>query len=95
MRKGTIIGIFLLAFCLACRLFVPVADFYAVHIYPAVSYVLSLAGSIFPFSLEEIVVLGFVTAFVIITIMAIRVRQKFTIWLKKTLVVAMWCTVWP
>jgi len=43
----------LLAFCLACRLFGPVADFYARALYPFISGGLSSFSSIVPFSLEE------------------------------------------
>jgi hypothetical protein len=53
MRKSTVIGIVLLAFCLACRLFGPVADFYARALYPFISGGLSSFSSIVPFSLEE------------------------------------------
>lgn len=93
-RKRNIIGLLFLAFCIACRFFTPVADFYAVHIYPLVSCVLSRLSSIFSFSLEEIVVLFFGAYFVGIFVKAVRHRQKFIIWLKKTFVLAMWLIVW-
>lgn len=50
MRKKTILGLILLAFCLACRYSIPVADFYAEHCYPLISTVLSRISSIVRFS---------------------------------------------
>jgi|GEM_PF-152852 len=94
IRKVTILGLILLAFCIACRFFTHIADIYALHIYPAVSCTLSLVGALFPFSLEELVVSGFVAAIVLIAIQAIRRRKRFIVWLEKTLVVLMWCLVW-
>lgn len=40
------------------------ADFYALHIYPYISYALSLVSSVVSFSLEEIVVLIIASAFI-------------------------------
>ncbi len=64
MKKKTIIGIVLLAFCLLCRFSREVADIYAQHLYPGICTVLSWLGARLPFSLEEIVVLAFVVTFV-------------------------------
>ena len=80
MRKRTIIGLCLLAFCIACRYLRPVADFYAEKLYPAISGGLSAIASTVPFSLEEIVVLSFTVAVITIIVRAVRRREKFTRW---------------
>ena len=94
MKKKTIIGIVLLAFCLLCRFSREVADFYAQHLYPGISTVLSWLGARLPFSLEEIVVLAFVVTFVDILVKAIKHKEGFLRWLGRTVVVVMWLYVW-
>lgn len=94
MRKSDIIGLVLLAFAVGCRLWTPLADFYAAHCYPAISTMLSLAASAVPFSLEEIVVLGFVAAFISILVRSIRRKAGFLSWLGRTARAAMWLVVW-
>ena len=94
MRKGDIIGLLLLAFVICCRFITPVADFYALHCYPVISAALSLCASVIPFSLEEIVVIGFIIAFIAIIIRAVRKKEGFLRWLGKTARVAMWLVVW-
>lgn len=94
MKKKTIIGLVLLAFCLACRYHTPVADFYAEHCYPVISTVLSRIASLAPFSLEEIVVLAYVVTIVDILVKAIKHKDGFFKWLGKTVVVLMWLYVW-
>ena len=89
-----IVGLLLLLFCVACRLWTPVADFYAVHLYPAISTVLSWLGARLPFSLEEIVVLAFIVTFVDILVKAIKHKEGFFRWLGKTAMVAVWLYVW-
>ena len=94
MKKKTILGLIMLAFCLACRYSTPVADFYAEHCYPLISTVLSRISSIVRFSLEEIVVLAFVVTFVDILVKALWKKEGFFKWLGKTSVVVMWLYVW-
>ena len=94
MRKKTIIGIILLAFCIACRLSVPFADFYAEHCYPLISTVFSRVSSIVDFSLEEIIVLAFVVTLVDVLVKAIRRKEGLIKWIGKTVVVLMWLYVW-
>lgn len=94
MRKTSILGLLLLTFCIVCRFFTPVADFYALHLYPLVSGGLSRVSSLFPFSLEELVALFFAGYLLAITGIAIRRRQKFMVWLRKTLVMVLWLFVW-
>ncbi len=94
MRRITVIGLLLLAFCAACRFCRPVADFYARALYPAISAGLSAVSSVIPFSLEEIVVLAFAAILVAITVRAIARKEKFSRWLGRTLVTLMWLLVW-
>ena len=94
MKKSALIGLILLAFVMACRFFTPVAEFYAGYCYPVISACLSLAAGIFPFSLEEITVLVFVFLFIRIIRVAIKRKQGFLFWLKRTLVVILWLVVW-
>ena len=63
MKKTTWIGLILLLFVTACRMFIPVAEFYAAYCYPVISFCLALPTSIFPFSLEEIKVFVFILLF--------------------------------
>ena len=94
MRKKTVIGLVLLAFCLVFRFYTPAADFYAERLYPAISGGLSWLGSLTRFSLEEIVVVAFLVTFVDLLVKAIKKKVKFLSWLGKTLVVVMWLYVW-
>ncbi|MBO6064325.1 MAG: DUF3810 domain-containing protein [Bacteroidales bacterium] len=94
MRKSDIIGLLLLAFVIGCRYSVTVADFYATRCYPVISHGLSWCAACVPFSLEEIIVIGFVLAFVGVLVRAIRRKQGFGRWLGKTLRLAMWLVVW-
>ena len=94
MKKSTLTGLLLLVFVMACRFFTPVAEFYAGYCYPVISACLSLAAGIFPFSLEEITVLVFVFLFIRIIRVAIKRKQGFLFWLKRTLVVILWLVVW-
>ena len=94
MRKSDLIGFLLLAFVIGCRFATPVADFYAERCYPVISAGLSLCASFIPFTLEEVVVIGFIVAFVAVLIRAIRKKEGFLRWLGKTARVAMWLVVW-
>ena len=51
-------------------------EFYALHVYPAVSYVLSLISSICPWSLDEAIVIGWALAIIIYPFVAHRKGQK-------------------
>ena len=94
MRKSDIIGLLLLAFVAGCHFFTPMADFYGEHCYPAISAGLSLCASAVPFSLEEIVVLGFAAAIIASIVRAIRKKEKFLRWLGRTARILMWLIVW-
>ena len=93
MRKSDFIGLLLLAFVLGCRFSVPVADFYATRCYPLISGALSWCAAFVPFSLEEIVVIGFILAFVLVIVQAVR-RRSFGRWLGRTARLTMWLAVW-
>ena len=94
MRKSTLVALALLAFCLACRFVTPVADFYAVRLYPLISAGLSWLASAVPFSLEEIVVLAFAVTFAGILVNTVRRKEGFRKWLGKTAVAVVWLYVW-
>ena len=94
IRKTTAAGILLLAFCIVCRFCTPVADCYARYVYPYVSMGLSSIASVVPFSLEEIVVLGFLGGFVCVLVKAIKNKEGFLKWLGKAAVLVMWLYVW-
>lgn len=94
MRKSDFIGLLLLAFVIGCRFNGAVADFYATRCYPVISHGLSWGAAFVPFSLEEIIVIGFALAFVRVLVSAIRRKQGFGRWLGKTLRLVMWLVVW-
>lgn len=94
MRKSDIIGLLLLAFVLGCRFSVPVADFYAEKCYPVISRGLSWCVAFVPFSLEEIIVVGFIVAFIWMLVRAVRRKEGFGRWLGKTARIVMWLVVW-
>ena len=55
--RPCILGILLL-FIIICRFVPAVAEWYALYIYPIIASILSGLSAVFPFSLEEILVLG-------------------------------------
>lgn len=61
------------------------ADFYAIHIYPVVSGVLSYVAQVVPFSLEEIIVLFFVALLIFFV-----VKRKTVSILKLAAVIYIW-----
>ena len=94
MKKVHYIGIVLFVFCLFCRWFPAVADFYARVCYPAISAGLSFCASAVDFSLEEIVVLGFVAVLLWVLVKAIVRKKGFGWYLGKTALALMWLMVW-
>ena len=94
MRKSDFIGLALLGFVIGCRYSVPMADFYAQKCYPVISAVLSRVASICPVSLEEVVVICFILAFLVVLIGSMIRKRGFFRWLGRTARVAMWLTVW-
>ena len=94
MRKSDITGFILLAFVLGCRYCAPLADFYAERCYPVISAVLSRIAAVVPFSLEEIVVIGFAAALIAVPVRSIRKKEGFFPCLGKTGRVVLWLVVW-
>ena len=94
MRKADFMGLALLAFVIGCRYSVPMADFYAERCYPVISAILSRVASVCPVSLEEVVVLGFTIAFLVVLIESVIRKRGFFRWLARTARVAMWLVVW-
>ena len=94
MRKSDIIGLILLAFVLGCRFSAPLADFYAERCYSVISAGLSLVSFVVPFSLEEVVVIGFALAFIVVLVRALRKKEGFLRWMGKTARITMWLVVW-
>ena len=94
MRKNDMFGLLLLAFVIGCRVHTPLADLYAEKCYPVISDGFSRIASIFPFSLEEIVVICFVLAFIFVLVRAVRKKEGFLRWLGGTARVTMWLIVW-
>ena len=94
MRKVDFIGLALLAVVIGCRYSVPMADFYAERCYPVISAILSRVASVCPVSLEEIVVICFILAFLVVLIGSLIRKRGFFGWLARTARVAMWLAVW-
>lgn len=96
MRKhfGDVIGLLLLGFVAACRFSPAVADFYAERCYPRISAILSWPVSWIPFSLEELVVIAFIVAFLFVLVRAIRKQEGVLRWLGRTGRIVMWLLVW-
>ena len=95
MKKilSVVLALALLAFCLVCRFVPGVGEWYALNLYPWISGVLSLVSSPFPFSLEEVIVLGFVGYLIYIIVRSIR-KRSFGSWLGSTLLTILWLYVW-
>lgn len=94
LKVLTISGLVLAAFVAACRLFRPVADFYALRLYPAISAALSLIASPFPFSLQELAVALAVVLFVVIVVRSVRKRRKWYGALGRIALLGLWIFVW-
>ena len=94
MKKKDILGLVLLAGVVTCRYWTPAADFYADRCYPLISTALSWPASLVRFSLEEIVVTGFVLSFLGVLFSSIHRKDGFFRWLWRTVRVAIWLIVW-
>lgn len=93
-RILTVLLMTLLGFVLGCRFFTPLADFYATHCYPLISRCLSFVSSGVPFSLEEIVVVGFALWLIVVLVRAVRRKKGFLWWIRRTVVALLWLYVW-
>lgn len=83
-----------LAFILLCRQDRGIADFYALRLYPTISGLLSHISSRFPFSLEEIIVVGIVYSMVRAVVVGIRRKHKALRILGKELRIILWTVAW-
>lgn len=82
IRCEIIVWICLITVVTLFRYMTVLADFYALHIYPYISYILSLVASVVSFSLEEIVVLSIVFVFILNIIRSVikRITWKEFFW---------------
>lgn len=94
IRITDIVGLGLLAFVAACRLWTPVADYYAERLFPAVSAGLSWPASLVPFPLEELVVTAFFVGLLAVLVRAVRRKEGFLRWLGRSARLVMWLLVW-
>lgn len=84
----------LLAFIFTCRFHTATGEWYATHLYPAVSLTLSRIASIVPFSLEELLAVGILIGCIIGVLLAHRRGRKVRFILIRLLETAAWLYVW-
>lgn len=87
---GIILSV-LVSLCMGRR---DVGDFYAIHIYPTVSSLLSFAASPFSFSLQALIIAAFIIAFILIIVRAFRKKEGFINCLLKLATLLAWIFVW-
>lgn len=93
-KTGYMILFVLTAFIIAARVNVSVGEWYAIHLYPYISAVLSFPVSWIPFSMTEILVISSVALMISVLIRNIRHREKvWKIFIKEAEIVA-WMMVW-
>lgn len=90
----TLLLILLLALVIWCRHSAPAADFYANHLYPPLSSLLSRIASPVGISLMEITVIVLVLAFISIIVRAVRQKQGFLKCAWKEIKLLAWAFVW-
>lgn len=93
-RISTLVGLLLAAFTLVCRFSTPVADWYALKVYPPLSATLSWMASGLTCNLEEPVIgLLIAAAFLLI---ALGIRRRWGVWrcLRYVLTLVLWTYVW-
>ena len=77
MKKTRYIILFVLtAFIIAVRFNISVGEWYAIHLYPYISTVLSLLVSWIPFSMTEILVIGAVALMIYVLIRNIKLKER-------------------
>lgn len=87
-------GAILSALVILCMKDRRAGDFYAMHIYPAVSSVLSLVASPFGFSLQSVFIALFASASVLIVIKSCKGKTGVLDCLLKELTLVVWIFVW-
>ena len=90
----TLLLLILLALVIWCMRSAPAADFYAAHVYPAISSGLSRVASFVGVSLMEITVVLLVIAFIAIIVRAVRHHTGFFKCLWKEIKLLAWAFVW-
>lgn len=93
-KTGYILLAAALAFIVACRLSLPVADFYATRLYPGISAVLSALASPFPFPLEELTGVALLTMMIVTAVRSIRRRDRWHRIVFRELTIVAWIFVW-
>ena len=89
-----IIFLILATFIIAARINVSVGEWYAIHLFPHISTVLSLQVSWISFSMTEVLVVSAVALMIYVLIRNIRRREKvWKIFIKEAEIVA-WIIVW-
>lgn len=83
-----------IAYTLFCRFHTPAAEWYAQHIYPAISRILSSFAAIFPFSLEEVFVTGSIIALITYPFTAHKKGIKGRTICIRELKALLWIYVW-
>lgn len=84
----------LLLFVISCRFVHPCAEAYALYAYPVLSGALSAFSSLFPFSLEEVLVVSVVGWMFFYPVLKRKKGEKWKHILGRELEVAVWMYVW-
>lgn len=87
-------GIILAVIVILCMGDRRAGDFYAAHVYPAVSSVLSLVASPFGFSLQALLIAVFIALFIGIIVRAVRRKQGLLCCLLRLVTLLSWVFVW-
>lgn len=87
-------GVILAAAVVLCKGETAAGDFYATHIYPALSSALSLVASPFDFSLQAALITVFVALFVLIIVKACKKKQGVLSCILKEATLIAWIFVW-
>jgi len=90
----TLLLIILLILVIWCMNSAPAADFYAQHIYPSLSSLLSRIASPFGFSLTELTILVLILAFIGIIVRSVRRKWSFWKCIRKEIRLFAWVFVW-
>lgn len=83
-----------LTYIMACRLFPAVGEGYARCVYPFVSHILSAFASVFPFSLEEVLLLACLIALAVCPVRARRKGRSRKHILVRTAEGGLWLIIW-
>lgn len=93
-KISTIIGLVLATFCVACRYFVLIADWYAHNVYPIISDILSWVSAPIPFNIEELTIIGIVLLAVAMIVASVKNKWGWKRCLRYELTILLWTYVW-